>query len=147
MSFLICPMAGFLSVTESRQTTIRRLRPGDEGVVERLAATAPQTALLADEATIFVAAFADDEPVGFAFGYVLPRRHGDPSILFVYELEVDESFRRRGLATRLMRELFRLGGTREAFVLTEPDNDAANALYASLGGARADSVMWDFSPG
>jgi hypothetical protein len=29
-------------------------------------------------------------------------------------------------------------------VLTEPNNEAANALYASLGGTRADSVMWDF---
>jgi hypothetical protein len=29
-------------------------------------------------------------------------------------------------------------------VLTDPGNAAANALYASLGGARVDSVMWDF---
>jgi len=43
---------------------------------------------------------------------------------------------------RLMQEL--LAGHDEAFVLTEPDNHAANALYASLGGTRVDSVMWDF---
>jgi len=41
-----------------------------------------------------------------------------------------------------MQEL--LAGHDEAFVLTEPDNHAANALYASLGGTRVDSVMWDF---
>jgi ribosomal protein S18 acetylase RimI-like enzyme len=138
-------MARFLSVEASRQTTIRRLGPGDEAVVERLATRAPQTALLADDATIFVVAFVDGDPAGFAFGHVLPRRHGDPSILFVYEVDVDERFRRRGIATRLMHELLRLAGTREAFVLTEPENDAANALYASLGGTRVDSVMWDFS--
>jgi hypothetical protein len=28
--------------------------------------------------------------------------------------------------------------------LTEPDNDAANRLYESLGGVRSDVVMWDF---
>jgi ribosomal protein S18 acetylase RimI-like enzyme len=121
---------------------IRRLGPGDEGVVERLAERRPQTALLADERTVFVVAFAGDEPVGFAFGYELPRRHGRPTILFVYEVGVDEAHRRRGIGRRLMQEL--LAGRDEAFVLTEPDNVAANALYASLGGTRVDSVMWDF---
>ena len=113
-------------------------------MVERLAEDVPRTALLADERTIFVVAFDCDEPVGFAFGYLLPRRHGDAEILFVYELDVNESHRRRGIATRLMRELIRLGGA-PAFVLTEPDNHAANRTYRSLGGERVESVMWDFT--
>jgi aminoglycoside 3-N-acetyltransferase I len=123
--------------------TIRRLGPEDEGVVERLATREPQTALLADERTIFVAALDGDEPVGFAFGYELPRRHGEPANVFVYELEVDERFRRRGIGRRLLAELLRIGGA-PAYVLTEPDNDAANALYAELGGVRSEVVMWDF---
>jgi ribosomal protein S18 acetylase RimI-like enzyme len=134
----------FFSVISPKETTIRRLRPGDEEVVARLAEREPRTALLADERTIFVAAFDGEEPVGFAFGYLLPRRHGDAEVLFVYELEVAESHRRRGIATRLMRELIRLGGA-PAFVLTEPDNVAANRTYAGLGGERVDSVMWDFA--
>jgi ribosomal protein S18 acetylase RimI-like enzyme len=131
-------------VGEARQTvTIRRLVAGDEAVVERLAERDPaRTALLVDDRVTFVAAFDGDEPVGFAFGYELPRRHGRPSIFFVYELGVDERHRRRGIGRRLMEEL--LAGRDEAFVLTEPDNHAANALYASLGGTRVDSVMWDF---
>ncbi|MGZ4289713.1 MAG: GNAT family N-acetyltransferase [Gaiellaceae bacterium] len=124
------------------QQTIRRLGPGDEDVVRRLATREPQTALLRDERTIFVVAFDGDEPVGFAFGYDLPRRHGAPSILFVYELEVDERYRGRGIGRRLMTEL--LAGHEEAFVLTEADNEAANALYRSVGGKRSEAVMWDF---
>jgi len=131
-------------VAEHPETRIRRLQPGDESVVEALAEHRPQTALLADEHTIFVAAFDGDEPVGFAFGYLLPRRHGDAEILFVYELGVNESHQRQGIATRLMRELLRLGGA-SAFVLTEPDNAAANRIYRSLGGERVESVMWDFA--
>lgn len=131
-------------MAQGPQTTVRRLRVGDEGVVRALASRVPQTALLADERTIFVAAFDGDEPIGFAFGYDLPRRHGDASILFVYEVEVDERYRRRGIASALLRELRRLSSSPEAFVLTEPDNDAANALYASLGGERVETVMWDF---
>jgi len=126
------------------QTTVRRLHADDEEVVRRLAEDVPQTGLLVDERTIFVAAFSGDEPVGFAFGYLLPRRHGKLSMLFVYELDVVASHRREGLATRLMQELFAHGGGAEAFVLTEPDNVAANATYATLGGERSEAVMWDF---
>ena len=123
---------------------IRRLGRGDEDVVVALAAREPHTALLADERTIFVAAFDDTEPIGFAFGYVLPRRHGAPTILFVYEVEVDARHRRRGTATELMRALASEAGAEEGFVLTEPENDGANALYRSLGGVATTVVQWDF---
>ena len=126
----------------SSDQTIRRLGPGDEDVIRALAEDDPQTALLADERTTFVAAFDGDTPIGFAFGYVLPRRHGKPTIFFVYEIDVDERYRRQGIGRRLMEEL--LFGHEEAFVLTDAGNDAAMALYASLGGTRVDSVMWDF---
>jgi aminoglycoside 3-N-acetyltransferase I len=127
------------------QTTVRRLAAGDEDVVRRLAEDGrPQTALLADERTIFVAAFDGEEPVGFAFGYLLPRRHGEPSMLFVYELDVAEPYRRRGIATRLLEELFAQAGGVEAFVLTDADNVAANATYAKFFAERSEVVMWDY---
>jgi len=123
---------------------IRRLGPGDEEVVRTLATRTPQVDLLRDERTVFVAAFDAGAPVGFAFGFVLPRRHGAPTILFVYEVGVDEAYRRRGIAKELMRRLAAEAGAGEGFVLTEPDNEAANALYRSLGGAPAEVVQWDF---
>ncbi len=129
---------------------VRRLGPGDEVIVERLATSEPQTALLNDPRTIFIASFDDDGvPMGFVFGYELPRRHGDPSILFVYELEVDAACRRRGIASRLLRELAQVArarGIRTGFVLTNASNAAAMRLYESVGGARPndDDVMWDF---
>jgi ribosomal protein S18 acetylase RimI-like enzyme len=126
------------------QTTVRRLRVGDEDVLRRFAEGEPQTALLADDRTIFLAAFQGDEPVGFAFGYELPRRHGAPTILFVYELEVEKAYRRQGIATRLLTELLRAAPGAAAFLLTEMGNDPANALYESLGGLRSEAVMWDF---
>jgi ribosomal protein S18 acetylase RimI-like enzyme len=131
-------------VTGRTQTTLRRLGPGDESVVERLAERMPRTALLHDERTIFVVAFDGDDPVGFVFGYDLPRRHGDETVMFVYELDVEERYRRRGIATALLAEIRRLSASREAFVLTEADNDAANATYAKAGGMRSDSVMWEW---
>ncbi|HEX4526851.1 MAG TPA: GNAT family N-acetyltransferase [Gaiellaceae bacterium] len=135
-------------MSSAEQTTIRRLGPGDAAVVRKFADGEPQLALLADEATIFLAAFKGAEAVGFVFGYELQRRRGDPSILFVYELDVDEAHRRQGIGRRLMSELAEIARSRSirtGFVLTEPDNDAANALYRSLDGERVETVMWDFT--
>ena len=111
-------------------------------MIRALAEDDAQTELLADDRTVFVAAFDGETPVGFAFGYALPRRHGRPTIFFVYEIDVDQSYRRQGIGRRLMEEL--LFGQDDAFVLTDAGNDAAMGLYASLGGTRVDSVMWDF---
>jgi ribosomal protein S18 acetylase RimI-like enzyme len=130
---------------------VRRLGPGDEQVVERLAKQAPASEVLADERTIFLVAFESghDEPIGFVLAYELLRRHGDPSQLFVYEVGVVPEARRRGVATELLRELARVArtrGIRRGFVLTNESNEAAMELYRSLGGVRpnADDILFDF---
>lgn len=127
---------------------IRRLRPGDEAVVERLATREPHVELLADERTFFLVAFDGDAPVGFVLAHELPRRHAPRAKLFVYELGVEETHRRRGIATRLLQELRRLGragGIETAFVLTNASNAPAMALYESAGGVRpsGDDVLWE----
>jgi ribosomal protein S18 acetylase RimI-like enzyme len=127
--------------------SIRRLQPGDEEVVARLATRTPRTSLLDDHRTLFLVAFVDEKPVGFVLGYELPRRHGLESMLLIYEIDVASEHRRTGVGASLLRELERLArerGIGESFVLTEPENVAANALYASAGGERTDVVEWDF---
>jgi ribosomal protein S18 acetylase RimI-like enzyme len=126
---------------------IRRLGVGDEEVVRQLAVRDPQTALLADDRTIMLAAFEDDEPVGFVLAYALPRRHGDAAMLSIYEIDVDAERRRAGIATALMHhlsELARERGIAEGFLLTNESNEAAMAFYASLAGERPnqDDVLW-----
>ena len=133
---------------------VRRLGPGDEDVVVDLAdGTAPSrdhaAELLGDGRTIFLVAFEDGDPAGFVFGYELLRRHGDPTILFVYEVDVRERYRRRGVAKALFEELEKLArarGIRRAFVLTAESNQPAMRLYESVGGVRPydDDVMWRF---
>jgi ribosomal protein S18 acetylase RimI-like enzyme len=128
-------------------TTVRRLRPGDEDVVARLAERPPQTALLGEDSTLFLVAFEGGDPIGFVLAYQLPRRHGDEAMLLVYEVGVDDAHRRRGVAKVLLAELARIArelGIGEGFVLADHDNDVANALYASQGGERRDVVEWDF---
>jgi aminoglycoside 3-N-acetyltransferase I len=136
-------------ITYPLSIEIRRLRARDDGAVTALATypgAGERPALLEDARTLLLAAFDGEKPVGFVLAYDLPRRHGDPSMLFVYEIEVDGGYRRRGIGTALMRrleELARARGIREAFVLTEADNAESMPFYRSLGGRREDVVMWE----
>jgi ribosomal protein S18 acetylase RimI-like enzyme len=60
---------------------------------------------------------------------------------------VAESHQRRGIAKALagrLADLARERGIRVGFVLTEPDNGPANALYRSAGGAGKVTVQWEF---
>jgi ribosomal protein S18 acetylase RimI-like enzyme len=133
---------------------IRRLEPCEEAVVVELATRAvpPRASeLLADPRTLFLVAFDHERPVGFVLAYELLRRHGDPSKLFVYEVDVAEEYRRRGIGAALMRELARLArerSIRHGWVLTDRSNEAAMALYESVGGVRPhEETMWEFEYG
>jgi ribosomal protein S18 acetylase RimI-like enzyme len=132
--------------------SIRLLAAGDEGVVRELSTydgPGDPEALLADPRTLMLVAFDAKRPVGLVLAHELPRRHGVRAKLFVYEVDVAESHRRRGIASALLdriAELARERGIPAGFVLTEPGNGPANALYRSAGGATAQvAVQWDFS--
>ena len=106
-------------------------------------------ALLADPRTLMLVAFDGERAVGLVLAHELPRRHGERAKLFVYEVDVAESHRRRGIASALLArlaEFARERGIRTGFVLTEPGNGPANALYRGAGGAtEAVTVEWTFS--
>jgi len=127
---------------------IRRLGPGDEDVVRALATRTPHFELLEDERTIFLVAFDDDEPVGLVLAHELPRRHDPSAKLLVYEVDVKESHRRRGVGKALMAQLARIARDREipqGWVLSDDANEAAMALYRAAGGRNPHvETMWEF---
>ncbi len=94
-------------------------------------------------------AFDSERPVGFVLAHDLPRRHGDRSGLFVYEVDVAATHRRRGVARALLERLAALArerGIRQGYVLTEVGNAPANALYEALGGTvEGTDVVWKFA--
>ena len=130
------------------QTVIRLPRARRRGRGQETRDDGPRPGRLADHATLFLAAFRGAEPVGFVFGYELPRRHGAPSILFVYELDLDEAHRAAGSRRRCCASWPRSrarAASAEGFVLTETEDDAAaNALYRSSKASGSETVMWDF---
>ena len=102
-----------------------------------------------DDVVVF-AALDGERPVGFAYGYVLERIDGDRSV-FLYELWVDETRRRRGLGRRLaeaMREVAVDARAVKMWVQTDEANEPAKRTYASAGAARAGTdltFLWRFS--
>jgi ribosomal protein S18 acetylase RimI-like enzyme len=92
-------------------------------------------------------AYDEERPVGFASGVELT--HPDKGTeMFLYELEVDESFRGRGIGTALVHALVALArerGCYGVFVFTDDDNPAARATYRRAGGrevSRQLMVEW-----
>ena len=123
--------------------TIRLLGPKDAALVASAAALfdhpplPDQTAVyLASERDFLWFAFADDAPVGFVSTVVV--LHPDkPPQLFVTELGVAETTRRRGIATRLMQTVVAFGRERAlwpVWVVAEGDDAHAIAFYRSLSG-------------
>ncbi len=106
---------------------------------------------LADPRHHIVVAMDESRVIGFATAihYVHPDK--DPE-LWINEVGVLDDVRRKGIGKRLVRRLLGLGselGCREAWVLTERDNDPAIRLYESVGGIKAkdETVMFSFKMG
>lgn len=123
---------------------VRLLGPADADVLARVAPDVFDHAVdarwtaefFADPRHHLVVALDDGVVVGMASGvhYVHPDK---PPELFVNEVGVAPSHRRRGLARRLLAALFERGravGCAEAWLGTEASNTAARRLYESAGG-------------
>jgi GNAT superfamily N-acetyltransferase len=128
--------------------TIRRLEPGDEARLEELGRRFKARVPSHDEAARLLArddvhvwiAEVDGELAGFAYAYVLLRVDGDTSV-FLYELDVAEPFRRRGLGRALVEQARLLAereGVLKMWVDTSYDNEPARRTYAAAGGTPSD---------
>lgn len=91
---------------------------------------------LARSDTIVLIAEERGETVGWLYGYELARPDGTSSYL-LYSIDVIEEHRRQGHGRRLLDEFLSQAGdagAHKAWLLTDIDNAAANALYCKAGG-------------
>jgi ribosomal protein S18 acetylase RimI-like enzyme len=95
-------------------------------------------AFLRDPSSFVLGAYVDDAPVGLAWG-VQMRSPSGRRTTYLHELDVHESWRRRGIGSALVIEamaLARRRGSTKFWLSTGGHNDGAQALYESLGGDR-----------
>ena len=92
---------------------------------------------LADDRHHLLIGYVGDQPAGFVTAVELFHPDKPQPEMFLYELGVEEPYRRQGVATALMQRLVDLcheRGCGEMFVLTDDDNAAGQATYAKAGG-------------
>lgn len=106
------------------------------------------TGLLGSPLFIAVVAVIDGRVVGGLTGYVLPKFEQPRSELYLYDLAVDEPYRRRGVATALIERVRAVAAERGAwviFVQADPEDLPAVELYSKLG-VREDVLHFDIPP-
>jgi aminoglycoside 3-N-acetyltransferase I len=94
------------------------------------------TRLLSKQHFIAVAAVKGGEVVGGLAAYELDKFEQDRREIYIYDLAVVESHRRRGVATGMIGELRRIASERNVhviFVQADLEDGPAIALYGSLG--------------
>jgi aminoglycoside 3-N-acetyltransferase I len=104
--------------------------------------------LLGSPNFVAVAAIQGGRVVGGLAAYVLPKFEQARSEIYIYDLAVDEPFRRRGIATSLINKLRSVAAERGAWVLfVQADRDDAPAveLYSKLG-VRQEVLHFDIAP-
>ncbi|MGD9739938.1 MAG: N-acetyltransferase family protein [Bauldia sp.] len=131
--------------------TIRRLGPDDATFLDRIAAEVFDepvrpgrvAAYLREPNHMMVVAIDGDLVVGQCAGVV--HRHPDKMTeLYIDEVGVAPTHHRRGIARRMMEELFAWGreqGCEEAWVGTEVDNAPARSLYRGFGPKEEDTFV------
>jgi ribosomal protein S18 acetylase RimI-like enzyme len=130
----------------SRSISFRMLGQGDIDVLERVADGVFDYPIdrecaeefLADPRLHLAVAVEQETVVGFASAvdYVHPDK---PRELWINEVAVASGHRQAGIGTGIIEALLAEAasmGCTEAWVLTDADNAAANALYQSVGGTE-----------
>lgn len=106
---------------------------------------------LSDPGTVAFVALDGESVVGWAWGFRQLRADGD-SMLLLYEIEVVESERRKGIGRALVDAFLDLGrseGCQKVWLFTEAANKDAVSLYEETGGYLSDRshllYSWELS--
>ncbi len=102
------------------------------------------TDLLDSDTFVALVALDGDQVVGGLAAYELKKFEQARSEFYIYDLAVNETHQRRGIATALIRRLQEIAANRGAYVIfvqadTGPEDAAAIALYDKLG--QRESVL------
>lgn len=101
--------------------------------------------VLAEPRTIVLVALVDGSVVGGLVAYELPKFEQERSEIYIFDLAVAESFRRRGIASALLERVCRIAAERGAssvFVQADYVDAPAVALYQKFG-AREEVLHFD----
>jgi aminoglycoside 3-N-acetyltransferase I len=102
---------------------------------------------LSNPANYLIIAEAENNVAGFLLAHALQRLKQNSYKMFIYEIDVSETYRRKGVGTALIQyilEIVRQEKMMNAFVFTSHSNKEAVEFYKSTGGkiANEDDLMF-----
>ena len=131
---------------------IVRIVPGNAGMVNAVADDVFDDPIDPDRLGAFVGSDGHLLFVALRNGIVIGQVQGSIQLhvdadaqLYIDNLGVCPADQRNGYATRLIDAIVAEGrerGCGQAWIVTEPDNDAANAFYAAIGSVRSVAAMY-----
>src|SRR5665213_3447735 len=95
---------------------------------------------------LMIIAVCEQQVIGQIAAYVHSHPDQAPDV-YIDNLGVAPPFRRRGVARRLVDEVFAWGkamGCHQAWIVTDTDNSAARALYEARGASAEPIVMFSY---
>jgi aminoglycoside 3-N-acetyltransferase I len=104
--------------------------------------------LLESDTFVAIVALDGTRVIGGLAGYVLPKFEQARSEFYIYDLAVEATHRRRGVATGLIERLRKLAAARGIYVIfvqADHGDEPAIALYTKLG-KREDVLHFDIVP-
>ncbi|MFN8394708.1 MAG: GNAT family N-acetyltransferase [Bacteroidia bacterium] len=104
--------------------------------------------MLADDRTYLFAALWDAKPIGYALAYRFPSLYEPAYMAYLYDIGVEEEYRRLGAGRGLMdhlRQALKADGVTELWLGTGTDNVEGQALFSATGGIRSDETFNDFT--
>ena len=117
----------------------------DEDIFDERIDSRRLAAMLKEQNNILLVAINESVVIGQVLAVI--HRHPDkPTELYIDDLGVSETFRRRGIATRLLEQLYIIGverGCEEIWVATEPDNEPAIKFYNSMNLAARKVIVFE----
>ncbi|MHC4848139.1 MAG: GNAT family N-acetyltransferase [Planctomycetota bacterium] len=127
---------------------IRQLGPADADLARAATkrfkgGTGELETWLASSRQMMLVALEGRSPVGWVYGYELPRVDREQSMWLLYEIDVSESYRRQGIGSKLLAE-FRSRAAGPVWLLTNRSNAPAMRLYADGEFPNEDDVLVRF---
>jgi len=104
--------------------------------------------VLSKESVIPLVALSEERLIGGLVAYELDKLEQERSEIYIYDLAVDDEFRRQGVVTALIQNLGEIASGRGAWVIyvqADYGDEPAIALYTKLG-VREDVMHFDIEP-
>ena len=134
-----------IEIIQLSESNMDVLNNYDEDIFDEKIDTYRLAAMLKERNNILLVAVNEGVVIGQILAVI--HRHPDkPTELYIDDLGVSEKFQRRGIATRLIEQLYIIGmdrGCEEIWVATEPENEPAIKFYDSLNLAGRKVIVFE----